>query len=548
MSAISIDGITSAPTQWTGVAEAEMCTWPLSSDWLPLRDGLTTVEVGGNMGKGSLLHTGGELYYTRRRQETTTGPLTAEVVRASDGEVLANTWGDLRANGNDRLCQFAQGTDSGSEWDLEGTGTVALDNLPESLGGATGYQAYQPYTIEGAAPAPANGTVYRHVGEKYYELKDHLGNVRVVVGDRKDLDTADNTLSAKVVSYNNYYPFGMPQPNRNFDSQEYRYGFQGQEKDSELKGEGNSINYKYRMHDPRIGRFFAVDPLFKSFSYNSPYAFSENDVIASIELEGLEKINNVAFRIRQGDTFFQLENEFSLPNGFLSEINPNVNPTKLQVGQVVEFATDHGDFLEVSNQTPAKGNLKPSSVEKRIMDFGAQKSFGEELVVELSRGDLAVQKQAEVVLMFSAAKFTNPAALFSRQSIGLALTKTTISGGAQAVINDGRVNLNSAFADGFMTPGSGAFFGNAFEFNFNFKKNEFGESSNIFDGSKSIGEFGVEASNSFFFSSKTNFLSKGLEPESKILGTILFESANQLGNQGMTTAVNEKLKNEDDEQ
>ena len=50
-------------------------------------------------------------------------------------------------------------------------------------------------------------------------------------------------------------------PNRHQSSDKYRYGFQGQEKDDELKGEGNSINYKFRMHDPRVGRFFAVDPL-----------------------------------------------------------------------------------------------------------------------------------------------------------------------------------------------------------------------------------------------------------------------------------------------
>ena len=68
----------------------------------------------------------------------------------------------------------------------------------------------------------------------------------------------------------------------------YRYGFQGQETDNELKGEGNSVNYKYRMHDPRIGRFFAVDPLAPMYSWNSPYAFSENRVIDKIELEGLE--------------------------------------------------------------------------------------------------------------------------------------------------------------------------------------------------------------------------------------------------------------------
>lgn len=61
-----------------------------------------------------------------------------------------------------------------------------------------------------------------------------------------------------------------------------------QEKDDEVKGEGNSINYKYRMHDPRIGRFFAVDPLAPSYPHNSPYAFSENRVIDGVELEGLE--------------------------------------------------------------------------------------------------------------------------------------------------------------------------------------------------------------------------------------------------------------------
>ena len=77
-------------------------------------------------------------------------------------------------------------------------------------------------------------------------------------------------------------------PNRHRSSDNYRYGFQGQEKDDEIKGEGNSLNYTYRMHDPRIGRFFATDPLAKEYPHNSPYAFSENRVIDAVELEGLE--------------------------------------------------------------------------------------------------------------------------------------------------------------------------------------------------------------------------------------------------------------------
>ena len=81
----------------------------------------------------------------------------------------------------------------------------------------------------------------------------------------------------------------MTLPDLDKPSSDYRYGFQGQEKDDELKGPGNSLNYTFRMHDPRVGRFFATDPLAYSYPYNSPYAFSENDVISHVELEGGEK-------------------------------------------------------------------------------------------------------------------------------------------------------------------------------------------------------------------------------------------------------------------
>jgi RHS repeat-associated protein len=77
-------------------------------------------------------------------------------------------------------------------------------------------------------------------------------------------------------------------PNRHGSSDAYRYGFQGQEKDDEIKGEGNSLNYTFRMHDPRVGRFFAVDPLTSKYPYMTPFQFSSNSPIASRELEGLE--------------------------------------------------------------------------------------------------------------------------------------------------------------------------------------------------------------------------------------------------------------------
>jgi hypothetical protein len=67
---------------------------------------------------------------------------------------------------------------------------------------------------------------------------------------------------------------------------DYSFGFQAQEKDDEMWG--GSVTYKYRVEDPRLGRFFSVDPLYAKYPWNSNYAFSENKTIAFGELEGLE--------------------------------------------------------------------------------------------------------------------------------------------------------------------------------------------------------------------------------------------------------------------
>ena len=93
----------------------------------------------------------------------------------------------------------------------------------------------------------------------------------------------------EVMSYSDYYPFGAILPGRSGSSSDYRYGFQGQEGDDEINGEGNSYAFEYRIHDPRIGRFLSIDPLAAKYPHNSPYAFSENIVIHCFELEGLER-------------------------------------------------------------------------------------------------------------------------------------------------------------------------------------------------------------------------------------------------------------------
>jgi RHS repeat-associated protein len=92
-----------------------------------------------------------------------------------------------------------------------------------------------------------------------------------------------------------YYPFGMVIPERKYSTNTYKFGFNGKENDSEVKGEANEQNYGMRIYDPRLGRFLSVDPLTKKYPWNSVYAFAENDVVRCIDLDGLEKYE-ITFR------------------------------------------------------------------------------------------------------------------------------------------------------------------------------------------------------------------------------------------------------------
>jgi len=70
---------------------------------------------------------------------------------------------------------------------------------------------------------------------------------------------------------------------------DYRYGFNGMERDDEVKGRGNSYDFGARMYDSRLGRFFAVDDSTKKYPFLSPYLFAGNKPIAAIDKNGDEE-------------------------------------------------------------------------------------------------------------------------------------------------------------------------------------------------------------------------------------------------------------------
>ena len=67
----------------------------------------------------------------------------------------------------------------------------------------------------------------------------------------------------------------------------YTYGFNGQEKDDEIKGSGNSYDFGARSYDPRIGRFKSIDPYTVAFPAHSPYSYALNNPIYLVDADGM---------------------------------------------------------------------------------------------------------------------------------------------------------------------------------------------------------------------------------------------------------------------
>jgi len=75
-----------------------------------------------------------------------------------------------------------------------------------------------------------------------------------------------------------YSPFGASLDGRTMEGDFYRRGFNGMEKDDEFKGKGNSYTTEFRQLDPRVGRWFSIDPVTKP-TFGSYISMSNNPII-----------------------------------------------------------------------------------------------------------------------------------------------------------------------------------------------------------------------------------------------------------------------------
>lgn len=86
-----------------------------------------------------------------------------------------------------------------------------------------------------------------------------------------------------------YFSFGMMLPNQTpiADEDGYRYGFNGMEKDDEVKSSpGTSYDFGARIYDPRVGRWLSRDPQEFKYPNQSPYVGMDNSPIAKNDPDG----------------------------------------------------------------------------------------------------------------------------------------------------------------------------------------------------------------------------------------------------------------------
>ena len=85
---------------------------------------------------------------------------------------------------------------------------------------------------------------------------------------------------ASIRNISDYSPFGVQLSERTISGDGYRYGYQGSEKDDEVKGDGNSYTTEFRQLDPRVGRWIMIDPKTVLTPWESPYvSMADNPIL-----------------------------------------------------------------------------------------------------------------------------------------------------------------------------------------------------------------------------------------------------------------------------
>jgi RHS repeat-associated protein len=146
------------------------------------------------------------------------------------------------------------------------------------------------------------------------------------VGVSTDTDNKADFYQATVLSATDYYAFGMSMKERSWQSDGYRYGFNGKEKDTDI---GEEISdFDARLLNKKIGRWFARDPMEGKYPAFSTYGFAGNSPIFLTDPNGkwivrATKIKGqwqIVFEAEEGDNLKILEIQLGLTEGTIPDL------------------------------------------------------------------------------------------------------------------------------------------------------------------------------------------------------------------------------------
>ncbi len=125
-----------------------------------------------------------------------------------------------------------------------------------------------------------------------YNIKDHLGNTRVVITDRDAdgvLDITGSAATNEVLQEQHYYAFGLvfegPWVQNDAASRDNRYLYNGKELNDDFGLGWN--DYGARWYDPAVARWNAVDPLADKMRRWSPFNYAFDNPLRFIDPDGM---------------------------------------------------------------------------------------------------------------------------------------------------------------------------------------------------------------------------------------------------------------------
>jgi len=192
----------------------------------------------------------------------------------------------------------------------------------------------------------------------------------------------------------------------------YRYSFNGKEKDDEIKGNGNHLDFGARAYDSRLGRFMSLDAHTSSYPFLSPYVFVANKPITHIDPDGNDIIDFLlllntkfatAIKLTNGsEVFSQYLKMFAsttggddigqIEDGIYSDIDIVFNTNNLDINDDESGLSE----IEIFNHSTGRWD-QLSAYDGDFRKFNPQRDI--RIVISLNLGGMQNSKISERILL-----------------------------------------------------------------------------------------------------------------------------------------------------